>query len=597
MANIPLKEHGLLRLMRISLRAVPPHKRTIVIIGVCIAGIFELVGFAAIIPLFSVLSPGAGISMGGKGEMIHEWLESVFGTLGLSVNLVTLMVTIPLFMVIKAVISIAVTNYVAGIMSEVNADARLLVIRTLMHVRWSFYSRQRLSRLVTAAGECSNAVGEAFQLSTDMLAAFLRAGIYLLICYLIAPAMVLVAACVAGIMVMSYGALARQSKRAAKDQSRAMNHMKADLTDIFVGIKSIRAMGRQAQMSTLLATDIDALESSMKSRVLSAEYADELQAPIIATCLVIGLLGGSTLFHLGGDELLLAALLLVRLINTFSAVQRGTQRLTNRQILLAAGRELMNAAAANQELLTGTQAPDPAAGIRFEGVSFSHAEGRELLSKADLVVEPATITTLIGPSGVGKSTTVDLMIGLLQPRSGKLFLGGIESTAVDLLKWRQIIGYVPQDVTLFHDSVRNNVALGEQRFSDEEIWRALRAAGADVFVEQLPDGANYIVGDRGQMISGGQRQRLALARALLHRPAILILDEATTGLDRESEGAICTRIRELVREDGLTVIAVSHGETWRQTADRVYMLADGKIVPVEPGTPAEIVPFQKPSQS
>ena len=587
------KKPGLVRSMLVSLRAVPPLQRTIVIVGVSIAGIFELVGFAAIIPLLSVMSPDTGMPMGGRREIIHNTLESAFTAVGLPMNLVTLLLTILLFMVVKAAISIAVTRYVTDVMTRINTKARLDVIRTLMQARWSFYARQRLSRLVSAAGESSNAVGDAFQLSTDMLTAFLRIAIYLLICYVIAPAMVLVAAGVAGIMALSYGVLVRQSKRAAKGQSRAMTRMKADLTDVFIGIKSIRAMGRQAQMSKLLAKDSEVLDDSMRSRVLSAEYAEELQAPLIAVCMVLGLLGGSTLLHLSGHELLLASILLVRLINSFGFVQRGSQRLMTAQVWLNSARSLIDAAAASQEQLTGTKQPDPAAGIRFEGVSFKHADGRELLSKVDFAVEPGKVTTLVGPSGVGKTTTLDLMLGLLPPRSGRLLLGGADSAEVDLAKWRQVIGYVPQDVTLFHDSVRNNVALGEGRFSDEEVWRALRAAGADEFVELLPDGLDHVVGERGQMISGGQRQRLALARALLHRPAILILDEATTGLDRESEEAICARIREMVRDEGLTVIAVSHGETWRQMADRIYKLSDGTISAVEPGTPAEVVPISK----
>jgi ATP-binding cassette subfamily C protein len=593
MAKSKAKKPGLLRSMLVSLRVVPPLQRTIVIVGVCVAGVFELVGFAAIIPLLSVMSPETDMPMGGRREMIHNALENAYATLGLPMNLVTLLLTILLFMVIKAVISIAVTRYVASVMTRINTNARLDVIRTLTHARWSFYARQRLSRLVSAAGESSNAVGEAFQLSTEMLTAFLRIGIYLLICYVIAPAMVLVAAGVAGIMAVSYGALVRQSKRAAKGQSRAMSRMKADLTDVFIGIKSIRAMGRQAQMATLLAKDSNTLDNSMRSRVLSAEYAEELQAPLIAICMVLGLLGGSQLLHLSGHELLLAAILLVRLVNTFGFVQRGSQRLMTAQVWLSSARNLIDAAASSQEQLAGTVPPDPAAGVRFENVSFKHADGRELLSKVNFAVEAGKITALVGPSGVGKTTTLDLIIGLLPPRSGKLFLGGVDSADVDLVAWRRVVGYVPQDVTLFHDTVRNNVALGEERFTDEDVWRALRASGADEFVELLPNGLDHVVGERGQMISGGQRQRIALARALLHRPAILILDEATAGLDRESEEAICARIRDMVRDEGLTVIAVSHGETWRQMADSICKISDGSIVPVEPGTPAEVVPISK----
>ena len=233
-------------------------------------------------------------------------------------------------------------------------------------------------------------------------------------------------------------------------------------------------------------------------------------------------------------------------------------------------------------------------GVRFVGVSFKHRDGRPLLAEADLAIEPGRITALIGPSGVGKTTTLDLILGLLPPKEGAVILGGVDFNEVDLLKWRQMLGYVPQDVTLFHDTIRNNIALGEDTYTDDEVWRALRAAGADDFIEALPLGLNHVVGERGLMISGGQRQRIAVARALLHRPAILILDEATAGLDRETEAGICGRIRQMVEQEGLTVISVSHGEAWRSIADRVYKLGDGKMTILEPGAGAEVVPLGKP---
>ncbi|HNB28633.1 MAG TPA: ATP-binding cassette domain-containing protein, partial [Alphaproteobacteria bacterium] len=298
--------------------------------------------------------------------------------------------------------------------------------------------------------------------------------------------------------------------------------------------------------------------------------------------------------HLGGHELLLMSILLVRLVATFGGVQRSIHRLAATYVWLNSGTKLLEEAEASQEQFTGKEVPDPRAGVRFAGVSFKHRDGRPLLAEADLTIEPGRITALIGPSGVGKTTTLDLILGLLPPKEGAVILGGVDFAAVDLLKWRQMLGYVPQDVTLFHDTIRNNIALGEDTYSDDEVWRALRAAGADDFIEALPLGLDHVVGERGLMISGGQRQRIALARALLHRPAILILDEATAGLDRETEAGICGRIRQMVDQEGLTVISVSHGEAWRSIADRVYKLGDGKLTLIEPGAGAEVVPLGKP---
>jgi ATP-binding cassette subfamily C protein len=594
MASKEPRKPGFLRNMWAAFSAVPPLQGMIVVIGLTVAGILELFGLATIVPLVLMMDPLTHVEAGGRKEFIREGADTIFASVGLETNLFTLILAVVLFLSVKALISILVMRYAANLMTKINNDARLKVIRTLMQAQWSFYTRQRLSRLVAAAGDSANAVGEAFQISTDLLTSMLRILVYLVICYIIAPPMVLVALGAAAIMAMSYGQLVRRSKRAAKLQNKAMNRMKADLTDVFIGIKSIRAMGRQAQMATLLAKDSDTLDERMKSRVLSSEYADELQAPLVAICLVGGLVGGSALLHLGGHELLIIAILLVRLVNTFSIVQRSGHRLNAVHVWLNSGRHLVEEAEKRQEQFTGTTIPDPRQGVRFEDVSFRHADGNAILEQADLVIKAGRITTLVGPSGIGKTTLLDLMIGLLNPKEGRILMGGVERQDVDLLKWRQMMGYVPQEVTLFHDTIRNNIALGEEGYSDEQVWAALRAAGADEFIEGLPLGLDHVVGERGQMISGGQRQRIALARALLHRPSILVLDEATAGLDQETEAGICHRIRDMVVKDGLTVISVSHGGAWRSIADDVFKLVDAKLVPIDPAASADIVPLGKP---
>lgn len=593
-ANPVQKTASFWRAMWTAFSSVPPLQGVIVVLGLTVAGILELFGLATIVPLVLIMDPMTHVEAGGRKEFMREAADKLFASVGLETSTASLLIAVVVFLSVKAMIGILVMRYAADLMTRVNNEARLKVIRSLMQANWNFYTRQRLSRLVSAAGDSANAVGDAFQISTDLLTSMLRILVYLIICYIIAPPMVLVALGAAAVMAMSYGQLVRQSKRAAKAQNKAMSRMKADLTDVFIGIKSIRAMGRQAQMSTLLAKDSDTLDERMKSRVLSSEYADELQAPLVAVCLVVGLIGGSALLHLGGHELLIIAILLVRLVNTFSIVQRSAHRLNSAHVWLNSGRNLVEEAEKRQEQYTGKAMPDPRQGVRFEGVSFKHVDGHAILEQADMVIPAGGITALVGPSGIGKTTVLDLLLGLLVAKEGRVVMGGVDRPEVDLLKWRQMVGYVPQEVTLFHDTIRNNIALGEEGYSDEQVWAALRAAGADDFVEGLPVGLDHVVGERGQMMSGGQRQRIALARALLHRPAILVLDEATAGLDRETEAGICGRIRQMVDQEGLTVISVSHGEAWRSIADRVYKLGDGKITIVEPGAGAEVVPLGKP---
>jgi ATP-binding cassette subfamily C protein len=185
----------------------------------------------------------------------------------------------------------------------------------------------------------------------------------------------------------------------------------------------------------------------------------------------------------------------------------------------------------------------------------------------------------VGVSGTGKTTVVDLVIGLLQPQAGKIWVDDLPLAEIDLRRWRKMIGYVPQDTVLLHDSVRLNVTLGDPSLNEEDVVHALRAAGAWDFVSAMPQGMDSSVGERGGKLSGGQRQRIAVARALVQRPRLLILDEATSALDPESEVAIGRTLQEL--SGNLTIIAISHQPALAKSADRAYRLQDGKAVLID----------------
>ena len=186
------------------------------------------------------------------------------------------------------------------------------------------------------------------------------------------------------------------------------------------------------------------------------------------------------------------------------------------------------------------------------------------------------ITAIVGPSGSGKTTIVDLVIGLLKPQQGEILIDDIPLEQIDVRKWRRMIGYVPQESWLLHDTVLNNVTLGDPELTTEDAIQALRAAGAWDFVQKMTRGLNSTVGERGYKISGGQRQRIALARALVRKPKLLILDEATTALDPESEKGICDSLSQL--RGALTILAISHQAAVLEIADQAYRLQDGAAV-------------------
>jgi ATP-binding cassette subfamily C protein len=200
-----------------------------------------------------------------------------------------------------------------------------------------------------------------------------------------------------------------------------------------------------------------------------------------------------------------------------------------------------------------------------------------VFTNLSLDIPVGTLTALIGPSGAGKTTVVDLVTGLIRPQAGEVYIDDVPMARINLQHWRRQLGYVPQESLLLHDTVFMNVTLGDPALGPTEVESALRAAGAWDFITRMPDGMYTLVGERGARLSGGQRQRIMLARALVHRPTLLILDEATAALDPPTEAAICATLRQLVDGD-MTILAVSHQPAILEVAERVYRVQDGGAV-------------------
>jgi ATP-binding cassette subfamily C protein len=192
------------------------------------------------------------------------------------------------------------------------------------------------------------------------------------------------------------------------------------------------------------------------------------------------------------------------------------------------------------------------------------------------VGHPAPNILLIGNSGSGKTTTVDLLIGFYQPQVGRILIDGKDLRELDLRAWRRFVGYVPQETFLFHDTVRANMLWACPDASDADILDAFRQAAADQFVAALPLGLETVLGDRGMRLSGGERQRLALARALLRRPALLVLDEATSALDSDNERLVLQSIQAL--RGRVAIVIITHRLSTIRGADRVHVLDEGRLV-------------------
>ncbi|MFJ8113534.1 ABC transporter ATP-binding protein [Streptomyces sp. NPDC096132] len=224
--------------------------------------------------------------------------------------------------------------------------------------------------------------------------------------------------------------------------------------------------------------------------------------------------------------------------------------------------------------------------VTFEGVGYAYDEGVPAVRDLTLSVRPGETIALVGASGAGKSTVLNLVIGFIRPTAGRLLLDGTDMNTLDLRTYRRFVSVVPQESILFDGTVRENVAYGMEDEADEETVRAaLRDANALEFVERLPDGLDTLVGERGARLSGGQKQRLAIARALIRDPRVLVLDEATSALDTRSEALVQQALARLLR--GRTTFVVAHRLSTVRGADRIVVMGEGRVL--ETGTHDELL--------
>jgi len=223
--------------------------------------------------------------------------------------------------------------------------------------------------------------------------------------------------------------------------------------------------------------------------------------------------------------------------------------------------------------------------IKMEGVSFHYEEGKTVLSDISLDIMPGEIIALVGPVGAGKSTLTSLIPRFYDPASGLIAIDGYDLRSVDIISLRQQIGIVPQEVVLFNRTIKENIAYGKVNASEEEILHAAESANALDFIMRFSGGFDTHIGERGIKLSGGQRQCLAVARVILKNPRIILLDEATSSMDSESESLVQVAMARLI--EGRTTIIIAHRLSTVRHADRIVVMDSGRIV--ETGKHAELM--------
>jgi ATP-binding cassette subfamily C protein len=419
-----------------------------------------------------------------------------------------------------------------------------------------------------------NRAGQAYMQSTRFVTALAKAIVYLVLALMTSPVLALAGLVAGFILVATLGKLIVISRRAGAGQTGATRDLVVKVTDVLNNIKPIRTMNRSRHFRNYFGSAIDRIEKAYRLMIISQQVLARGSEVLLAILAGAGIYLAHQVFGMSLAALAVSSFIFFQAYGVVGQLQRIVQRAGETEAALTSASNLSNELGESCERTGGKPSPVLKQGCRFENVSFSHDE-TPTIQNVNLEIPAGEITVLQGPSGAGKTTLVDLLLGLHQPSHGRVLIDGVPLSEISLKSWRENIGYVPQELSLLHASLRENITLGMTNVSDDAILNALTLAGARDFVFDLPQGLSTGVGELGSRLSGGQRQRIALARALLRQPKLLILDEVTSALDPETESEVCGNVRALA--GNYTIIAITHRPAWSVCANRLYKISAGQV--------------------
>jgi ATP-binding cassette, subfamily B, bacterial MsbA len=505
-------------------------------------------------------------------------------------SLASMMIAIAIIVGIKNVFVWLAGQFGATLQEYVTRDLRDALFTHLQRLPLGFFQRTKTGQIISRVQsdtEQTKALITELVTKTFQNVAQIIATVAVLVTYSLR--LTLVALVIAPLLTVALQPLLRRLRRGHRQLRHDYGEITSVLQEVVSGVRLVKSFrgeryedGRFVGASHRYSTGMMRIT---RVSLLSQPLTEVIGTSIALLILWIGarevLVGGT----LDGATLITFMILVMRMLPPLK--QLSQTQTTAQQSLAAASRlfEVLDQPT-EEQLDRGTRI---AAGLResilFEKVSFAY-EQEPVLQDVSFTARKGEVVALVGASGAGKSTLVDLIPRFYEPTEGRILIDGIDAREIKLESLRALTGIVSQDTVLFNDTVRNNIAYGSaERFTNEQVEAAARAANAHTFIQDLPQGFETVLGERGTRLSGGQRQRIAIARALLTDPPILILDEATSALDTESERLVQEAIDRLLA--GRTVFVIAHRLSTVQHASMILVLDRGRVI--ERGTHAELL--------
>ena len=554
-----------------------PAKSVITLIAMLFAGIAEGLGMSMLLPLLgmSIKDGSAANSSTHTPSTLEQIVSNFFAFIGIQPTVSMLLILFVLSIVLKSALVLTANRQVGYMVAQVATDLRLSLLRAIFSSKWQYFIHQPAGAFTNAFATEASRSASAYLFAMRIMARILNALVYITVALMVAWQATLIALSAGIIILYLLKMLVRYAKQAGRNQTEQLKRLLSLMTDTLQSIKPLKAMAREDTIKNMLEFETINLNSALQQQVFSKEALRALQEPLTTIFFAFGLYMALMWLDLPMANVLVMVYMLSKILKTLQRAQREQQSMVIAESAYWSMRLRIKEAKEQRELwgMDGIK-PVFKRELRLKNISFSY-DNHVVLKNISLNIPWGSFAAIYGPSGMGKTTVADLISGLLLPDSGHILIDDIPLEQIEIRAWRKMIGYVPQETLLFNDSIYINITLGDETFSESDVEIALKKAGAWNFISELPEGIHTVTGERGSRLSGGQRQRITIARALVHKPRLLILDEATSALDRSSEMAICDTLKQLKGE--LTILAISHHNALVEEADIAFMLENGSV--------------------
>ena len=561
-----------------SLFQLMPKKVTLALCLMVLISLTQGVSLILLVPLLQLV--GLNVTQGSLGQ-IAGVVSTVFTSLGLQLNIATVLIIYVAVISFIAILNRLQTLMTAEIQFQFAAHMRKQLYMAITNSNWLFLSTMKSSNfahaLTNEIERISNGTGRFLSLLSSIMILI----VYIIFALKLAGIITGVIFIVGISILLVLRRMVNKSRSSGQEITTTTQDLYSSILQHLDGMKTIKSFGMQDENIRVFSNQTNKVAKNYLKSIQT--YADvkllfDVGTVIVLAIMVIILL---EVIKLPTASLFLLIYLFIMMIPQFSIIQNSYQYFIT--MLPAYNNVIM----LKEQCLENTEVKDIGErvelnnAIELKNVWFSY-QSDEYFSMKDLNLKiyAGKTTAIVGLSGAGKSTVADLVMGLIQPNEGEITVDDIPINKNFPGYWKDQIGYVAQETFLFNETIRLNLLLAQPKANEKDIIDALKLASANEFVSKLPEGLDTVIGDRGVKFSGGERQRLALARALLRKPSLLILDEATSNLDSKNEKKILKAIDDLHGE--ITILIIAHRLSTIENADYIYLIDEGQIL--ESGT-------------